>query len=68
MNKLMIDMIHSMIQSYQSEAEKRMEVARNQIDNGSKENYTSNMTAALVLQGLARAHIAMLQELERSLK
>jgi hypothetical protein len=68
MNKLMQDMIHVMIQAYQDEAGKRVDIAREQISSGSQENYTANMTAALVLQGLARAHIAMLHEVERALK
>jgi hypothetical protein len=67
MNRLIIDAINSMIQTLHSEASLRAEEARTEIK-GSKENYTANMTAALVLQGIARAHIAMLKEIERSLK
>jgi hypothetical protein len=65
MNKLMIEMITSMTQAYQSEATKLVEIAR---DCAAKENYIANMTAALVLQGLARVHIAMLHEIERNMK
>jgi hypothetical protein len=67
MNRLMIEMLSSMIQSLQNEAGLRADAAREAIS-GSSDNYTANMTAALVLQGLARAHTAMLKEIERSLK
>ena len=54
-----------MIQAYQNEAATRVGVAR---DSDAKENYIANMTAALVLQGIARAHTAALKEIERNLK
>ena len=65
MNRLIIDAVSSMIQAYQNEAATRVGIAR---DSDAKENYIANMTAALVLQGIARAHTAALKEIERNMK